>query len=157
MEGVFGLDSELDLMKKLEWEFDSLSKDHANPFVAYNFFVTSWHLLEWKFPDPEGNFIRKRIKENSPLLQVCEHLAIGAKHFSPTKKSLRAVESSGKSGFWSENFWARGFWADGVWASWLEVTLDGPAREEFGEKIKVADLANKVMEFWRGFSVEHHT
>jgi hypothetical protein len=59
MEGVFGLNSENELLKKLEWEYENLSKDYKNPFVAYNFFVTAWHLLEWKYPDPWGKKKRK--------------------------------------------------------------------------------------------------
>lgn len=157
MKGVFGLNSNEDLLKKLEWEYETLLNDIDNPFIAYNFFVTAWHLLEWTYPDPKGVEIRNRIRDINVLLQICEHIAVGAKHFVPTNKSLKSVASSDKNGFWAKDFWAPNFWAKGAWATWLEVKLEGKAAERYGSVIKVPDLAKATLIFWREFRIETYT
>ena len=147
MKGVFGLNNKTDLYKKLEWEYENLKKEPQNSFHAYNFFVTAWHLLEWKYPtDVEA---RKKISGSVPLLQVCEHLAVGAKHFAPTNPKLDSVEGSKKSSVWGDGVWAEGAWKEGVWATWLAVSLTGDAQKEFGGTIKAHEFATLVMEYWK--------
>ena len=94
---------------------------------------------------------RNKIKEKHPILQICEHIAIGAKHFKPNKKSLKSVQSTNKGGVWAEGTWAPNTWSEGVWATWLEVRLSGTAEEKYGEVIKVSELAKHVMDFWRNY------
>lgn len=149
MKGVFGLHGASDLLKKLEWEFEKLNAEPTNPYIAYNFFVTAWHLLEWKYPDPNGTSERKRIKNEQPILQICEHLAVGAKHFIPGNKELNAVLDSEKSSCWNTEAWAPNVWNWDIWASWLVVELEGEARKKYGSHIKVEELAHHVMEYWR--------
>lgn len=148
MKGVFGLNSDADLFKKLEWEYERLIADPSNAYVAYNFFVTAWHLLEWKYPDPQGA-TRNRIRDAAPLLQICEHLAVGAKHFDRLHKRHTSVSHSARSGIWAPRLWAPGTWAKGAWAEWLEISLTGDARKEFGDRINAHDLARHVMDYWR--------
>lgn len=148
MKGIFGLENPNQLFDKLKWEYDGLLEDDENPYKCYNFFVTAWHLLEWQYPGKENEPFRTKEKQNNLILQVCEHLAIGAKHFEPTRKNLKSVGSSGKGGVWAEGFWAPGFWADGTWATWLQVKLENEASFELGEVVKVRILAEKVMEYW---------
>ncbi len=50
MQGIFGLNNHHDLFRKLESEYDALVRDPNDPYSAYNFFSTAWHLLEWKYP-----------------------------------------------------------------------------------------------------------
>src|SRR6266536_6294597 len=107
MRGLFGLSNSADLFKKLECEFDQLIAEPTNAYLAYNFFVTAWHLLEWKYPDPRDNHIRNQIREQTPLLQICEHLAVGAKHFEPRSPHLKAVSASKKSSGWADGALAR--------------------------------------------------
>ncbi len=148
MKGLFGLSSSADLLKKLEWELDQLIAEPTNAYLAYNFFVTAWHFLEWKYPSPSDKQVRDNIREQ-PLIQICEHLAIGAKHFEPRDPNLKAVSASRKSNSWAEGVWAPGSWADGVWGSSLVVELTGAAQKAYGNNIKVEDLAHLVMDFWR--------
>jgi len=148
VKGVFDLSSHNDLLMKLEWEFDRLIADSSNPYLAHNFFVTAWHLLEWKYPDPNGRDIRNTIRNQIPLLQICEHLAVGAKHFELSSAKHQSVLGSKRSDVWGGS-WAEGVWGKGVWASWLVVTLNGDAQEMYGDTIKVDDLARHVMDYWR--------
>lgn len=149
MKGVFGLSTAADLMKKLEWEFEQLVAKPTDAYVAYNFFVTAWHLLEWKYPNRSESPVRNQIRKQTPLLQICEHLAVGAKHFEPRSPDLNAVSASKKSGCWADGVWAPGSWAEGTWASWLVVQLTGDAEKVYGSHIKVEDLARLVMDYWR--------
>jgi len=148
MKGIFGLENSDQLYEKLKWEYESLLNDAENSFKNYNFFVTAWHLLEWKYPGKNNASIRTKLKNENVILKVCEHLAIGAKHFEPTRTNLKSVDSSGKGGVWADGTWAPGVWADGVWATWLEVKLENDAADEFGVIIKVIDLAKVVMDYW---------
>jgi hypothetical protein len=151
MKGLFGLSNSADLFKKLEREFEQLIADPADAYVAYNFFVTAWHLLEWKHPGPSGKLIRDRIRDQTPVLQICEHLAVGAKHFEPTNPKLKAVSSSKRSNSWANGAWAPGAWTKGAWASSLSIELTGDAQKAYGSHIKVEDLAQYVMDYWRSF------
>jgi hypothetical protein len=149
MRGVFGLTGHADLFKKLEWEFERLTGEPNNAYLAYNFFVTAWHLLEWKYPDPHGTAARKQIRDQTTELQICEHLAVGAKHFEPTSSKLKSVSESKRRGPWSEGVWAEGVWSEGVWASSLEISLTGGAQQKYGDSIKAIDLARHVTDYWR--------
>lgn len=146
MKGIFDLNSHTDLFKKLEWEFDRLIADPSNAYLAYNFFVTAWHLLEWKYPDPGGKAQRDKIRDQTPLLQICEHLAVGAKHFNPTSKRHQSVSNAKRSDAWG------GAWGEAwgsSWSNWLVVELSGDAQKTYGDKIKVDALADHVMNYWR--------
>ena len=153
-EGFLDLRTHLDLFKKLEWEFKSLSANPKNSYLAYNFFVTAWHLLEWQFPDPDGKSVRKSLRDKSPILQICEHLAVGAKHFAPTSTKHQSVTGSKRrppsGGSWGDT------WGESWGEAWgrdpggqLSVTLDGEAAAHYGPSISIPDLAEKVMDYWR--------
>jgi hypothetical protein len=149
MKGILGLKNHHDLYKKLEREYERLKADPSDADVAYNFFVTAWHLLEWKHPDPKGKQIRAAIRNATPLLQVCEHLAVGAKHFTNLQAKHASVTDSRASGVWGRGFWAPGFWAKGLWAEWLEMSLSGDAEQAFGKIVKAHEFAAKVIDYWK--------
>jgi hypothetical protein len=149
MKGVFGLKSLSDLFMKLEWEYERLSSEPTNPYFAYNFFVTAWHLIEWKYPDRKDSPIRKKIRDQTPLMQICEHLAVGAKHFEPRSAHLNSVIDSAKGEAWAKGAWKPGAWKDDTWATCLYVALSGDAKKLYGNSLKVQDLAREVMEYWK--------
>lgn len=134
-----------DLFKKLEWEFNSLSEHPTSSYLAFNFFVTAWHLLEWEHPDPDGKEIRKSRRDETPLLQICEHLAVGAKHFAPSSVKHKSVSGAKRSGVWGGS-WG-GSWGR-AWGEKLVVLLDGEAAAKYGPSISVQDLAQEVMCYW---------
>ena len=146
MKSVFGLDTHLDLYKKLEWEFTNLKGNPNNPYLAYNFFVTAWHLLEWKYPDPGGKKSREGIRNQNPLLQICHHLAVGAKHFTISSPIHKSVLRAGKNSVWGRS-WGNS-WGNS-WSSHLEVELINDAQKLYGSRIAVVDLAQHVMDYWK--------
>ena len=44
--GFIDLRTHDDLFKKLGWEFNSLSENPTSSYLAFNFFVTTWHLSQ---------------------------------------------------------------------------------------------------------------
>lgn len=145
MKGVFGLITFDDLFSKLEWEYKQLASDPNNTYLAFNFFVTAWHLLEWKYPDPKGKNTRKNIRDNEPLLRICEHLAVGAKHFEPTSKKHTSVKASGVFDSWG------GSWGESWGSSWksLKVVLDSEFHGLYGKEVSVKKLADDALEYWK--------
>ncbi len=148
MKGVFGLVNGADLHRKLLWEHSSFLNRPTDPFAAYNFFVTAWHLLEWAFPGSDNASRRAALKKEHSILRVCEHLAVGAKHFEATRSTVNSVVSTRTAGVWSEGFWAPGVWAEGTWETWLEVSLQDDEAEQLGRSIKATDLATRAVDFW---------
>jgi hypothetical protein len=136
-----------DLFKKLEWEYECLTSEPTNSYYAYNFFITAWHLLEWEYPDPDGKITRENLRKGTPLLQICEHLAVGAKHFSPTNPKHQSVLGSERIGPWGGSW--RNAWGNS-WGDYLEISLEGDAATRFGPSISIRELAQHVMQFWRG-------
>lgn len=149
VRGVFDLRTPRDLLGKLESDFKRVHADPPDSFAAYDFFVTAWHLVEWKFPPATDAGGRAALLSRVPLLRVCEHLAVGARHFEPNPSRHTSVADTESTSVWGPGVWAPGVWAPGTWAGDLVVHLDGPARAALGDRIKVQDLAQMVMEAWR--------
>lgn len=75
------------LLKKLEWEYENLQANPGDAWAAFNFFVTAEHMPDWCGCVP--------CKNVEPLLQVCSHIANGAKHFNLTNPKHKSVKSIG--------------------------------------------------------------
>jgi hypothetical protein len=48
VKGAFELRTPCQLFDKLEADFKRVQSDSLDSFAAYDFFVTAWHLVEWK-------------------------------------------------------------------------------------------------------------
>ncbi len=145
MAGVFELKTARDLFEKLKLDHAALEASPLDSCRAFNFVVTAWHLREWRFRAPED---RAEVCRRHPILRVCEHLAVGAKHFEPSSSRHDSVADSGRGGAWASGVWAPGVWAEGVWAEWLSIELDGDARDRFGDSLNVLKFAALVMDAW---------
>ncbi len=149
MKGVFELRSPRQLFEKLEADYRRVQADPLDSFAAYDFFVTAWHLVEWKHPPATDAAARTALLARAPALRVCEHLAVGAKHFEPDSSRHTSVADTKSTGVWAPGVWAPGTWTPGTWAGDLVVSLDGAARTAFGDKLTVQELARVVMDAWR--------
>lgn len=148
MSGIFELKSAKDLYSKLKRDFSAFEKDQLNSDMAFNFFVIAWHLLEWAYPGDTAT--QKIVRDSSVVLQICEHLAVGAKHFSPTSKKHTSVKDSDVTGgVWAKGVWAEGVWKKGIWGEKLIVYLDGDASKQFGDSVYAIDLAKAALSFWQ--------
>ncbi len=131
-------------MAKLKYEHQKLAEEPENSYHAFNFFVTAWHMCEWYSQD---SGVRTKLRNDNPILRICEHLAIGAKHFEPKSDQHTSVIETKSTTVWSYSL--GDIWADGVWAEWLIVKLDGEARERYGSSIRADELSNHAIEFWQ--------
>jgi hypothetical protein len=148
MTGIFELTTAKDLYAKLKRDFSAFESAPLDSDIAFNFFVTAWHLLEWAYP--RDSAVQKQIRDSNIVLQICEHLAVGAKHFEPTSKKHKSVKSSDiTGGAWAKGVWAKGVWKKGIWGEKLEVFLDGDVAQHYGNRIYAIDLAKEAMAFWK--------
>ncbi|MEM9098285.1 MAG: hypothetical protein AAGC79_07145 [Pseudomonadota bacterium] len=144
MIGFSKLTSSQDLFAKQRWEHQRLETDPSNAFHGFNFFVAAWHLLEWTYPDsPER---RRQLKKENVILQVCEHLAVGAKQFEPKDERHRSVLGSHSTDAWGG---AWGISWSNVWGSRMIIKLAGEVAETFGSAIDCLELATHAFEFWK--------
>jgi hypothetical protein len=150
MRGLFDLLSVEDLCDKLEYDYRRLQENAADAFAAFDFLVTAWHLLEWKYPGNSAKKQREDICKQYPILALCEHLAVSGKHFEPTSKKLSSVKGTRRNSAWKRGAWATGAWKPGVWKDDLVVELTGEARIAFGDRLTMREIADLVMTFWRG-------
>ena len=150
MRGLFDLLSGDNLCAKLEHDYERVLSNTADVFAAFDFLVTAWHLLEWKYPGNSSKKQREDICKKYPILALCEHLAVSGKHFEPTNKKLHSVSETHRDSCWKRGVWAPGVWQRGVWKDDLVVELTGEARVAFGDKLTMKELADLVMAFWRG-------
>src|SRR5688572_29120876 len=127
--GWFGLETADDLFLKLESDYARVIDEPFNAFRAYDFVVTAWHLLEWW---ERGAKQRRAIRDVSPLLQLCEHLAVGAKHFAATGAQHQSVKGTDVEGPWAAGVWAKGSWAPGFWDERVVVYLEPAAAAALG-------------------------
>ena len=80
-EGSFELQTAKDLLRKLHHDSDRLKKSPVDSHVAFDFFVTAYHMLEWQYPNGRGR-TQTYLKN---WFQVCRHLANGAKYFQAVR------------------------------------------------------------------------
>jgi len=154
MKGAFTLQTPHDLCAKLESDYEALMQDRNNPYLAYNFFVTAEHMLDWVYPGYANKNKRQSERDSEVLLQVCSHLATGAKHFVAEAKhhnsvsnSVRKRQSNPLAGPLGGPLVLRG----GI--SGLCINLDGDAKEVFGSSVHVLRLAKLVLDYWKGHKV----
>ena len=103
MKGIFALRSADDLFAKLEADAERVRANPLDSHSAFDFCVTAWHLVEWRFPgDVEA---QSQVCLRHPVLRICEHLAVGAKHFEPQNPKLTSVAETGKVGAWADGAW----------------------------------------------------
>jgi hypothetical protein len=137
-----------DLRDKLHREFERLKAEPLSFDHAFNFFVTAEHMLDWVYPGNQNRQGRTDAKNNSVLLQICSHLASGAKHFEVQDRRHNSISSTEPGmGCSIEDYFEPGYFAPGYFGS-LQVRLQGNAANELGQGIEVIELAEKVIEYW---------
>ena len=144
MRGFFLLRTANDLLQKLERDFKKLKQHPLDVDLAFNFFVTAEHILDWKYPGRANKSNREKLRNAEVRLQVTSHLASGAKHFDVEAKHHTSVKDTGRVGYWPEGYWPRGYWPES-----LIVYLDGNAASLLSSQISVLDLASDVLQFWQ--------
>ena len=149
MKGFFDLRSPENLREKLRRDLARLQDEPMSVDAAFNFFVTAEHMLDWAYPIQEPK--RKSERQASVLLQICSHLANGAKHFELSAKHHKSVASTDTQ---SSGYDHAGYLGDFSATSYqgiretLVVSLKDEAAALYGSTVEVVVLARMVMEFW---------
>lgn len=138
MKGIFGIDSAPALLSKLKADHSRVAADPLDAYAAYDFVVTAWHLLEWALPGDANLEARTALCTRFALLRVCEHLAVGAKHFEPNAKRHASVA---RTSIIAKP--VRGTWEPES----LVIYLDIPYAQ-YGTILGIRTLANLMLAFW---------
>lgn len=142
-KGFATLQTAGDLLRKAQHDYERLRSAPDDVYAAFDFFVSAYHILDWLHPNDRTG--REDDERRSLLLQVCSHIANGAKHFQATAKKHTSVADvySEEGAFQRDCFQADAFQVGG-----LVVELDGQAAQAFGTRLEVIDLARRVLEHW---------
>ena len=76
--GLWGLTAVEQLLPKLRDDLKRMETEPQNPFPAYDFFVTAYHMYEWA---GKGDKSIKKQLEREPLVRLAGEIATRAKHF----------------------------------------------------------------------------
>lgn len=91
LTGFFELRTADDPFAKLKRDSVRIQNNPLDVDAAFDFSVTTHHMLDWAYPGRGNSQKRKEIERDSRLLQVTSHLANGAKHFEATASRHKAV------------------------------------------------------------------
>lgn len=158
MKGIFSLKNPADLFRKLEHDFNLIQERPDDPYVAFNFFVTAEHMLDWQYSGYSNKNLREELRNSEMILQICSHLASGAKHFTVQAKQHKSVSETAKRAVYSGGALHKGSFCIGAipkysipgkWSDELFVELSGEASVTFDKAISVVVLAEQILEFWR--------
>jgi len=78
-KGIFALRTAMDLFGKLERDLQRVKDNPADSYAAFDFFVTAYHLKEWKLG--KKPFKTELLQPDKSTWAVCSQLANGSKHF----------------------------------------------------------------------------
>jgi hypothetical protein len=148
MPGIFQLRTPSDLREKLRRDLAKLKAEPLDADAAFNFFVTAEHMLDWVYPGKAGKDKRTEVRRSSALLQVCSHLANGAKHFEAKAQHHDSVSSTQTVERSISIVNIVSITAPFVSRPRLLLTLKGTAAAELGDVIGAIELAERVMEYW---------
>lgn len=145
MKGLFQLRGSRDLLAKLRHDFERLSKAPADAYIAFDFFVTAEHMLDWIYPGAAGRGCRTNERNAEVVLQVVSHLANGAKHMILEDTRHTSVQHTDVAGAaYGEGVYG----ADSYGGCSLVIRLDGVAADVLGTAVTPLDLARRVVEYW---------
>lgn len=150
MDGVFELNDYHDLMAKLERDYEALSANPRSSDLAFNFFVTAWHLLDWLYPGRGNRQKRQGICDGSNLLRICEKIAVGAKHYTVENHKVAKVGRTYRDRELSRRLLADGLPHLAIMTDRLMIDLDPDSAAEFGRgSIPASGLAAMVVDYWK--------
>ena len=140
--GFFELQTAMDLLRKLEWDYTQLQQDSENVYLAYNFFVTAENMPEWV----KDKAFKHRIQQQKLILTLVNELATGGKHMTSGKKKP-AIDSATRDRYVAEGYVKRGYFKEP-----LVVRLSPEQAAKRGQDtIDVLTLAGEVLAHWQQY------
>ena len=143
---MFQLQTVGDLLAKLRHDHQRLQQAPNDAYVAFDFFVTAEHMLDWLYPGSSGRNQRSAGRNSQLILQVVPHLATGEKHMVPEDSRHTSVQHAdvAPSTYGHAQYGTARYGADH-----LILNLDGAAASQLGLSITLLDLAARVLEYWQ--------
>lgn len=145
-KGFISLKTVSDYWNKVLFDYNLLKQNPLNVYLAFNFFVTSYHLVDWVFEGKTSKGCSERkLFEESSLVRINYHICNGAKHFEPKKNnknnSVKEIEDTGyaDNDYCSEKYFEND----------ILIYLEEEFVSEFGNSIEIIDLADKIVSFWK--------
>jgi hypothetical protein len=159
-DGIFGLTDPRDLLDKLTYDLKRLKADEGQQamlYTAYDFFVTAYSLVDWEKEQPHMTPAQKDALYAPMIIKICSDIANGSKHFRRDKQSGRRDKQpkttvkthSASPVFDSVVFDSNDF--DAAWSAWVELSLSEAQAVGVPECCPVVELAEKALEYWRGY------
>lgn len=149
-KGLFELKTPRDLLNKLRRDYQRMQQSPDDQDMAFNFFVTAEHMVDWMYPHDRAE--QKRTRRGDIYLEICSHIANGSKHFEATDKRHEAVKDAvvrRTRGAWPGAFWPNQCWPNEPARRELVIVLKGSAQTKLGKaSMGVLELAQKVLEIW---------
>lgn len=145
--GLAELKAPSDLLKKLEHDFERLQEHNNDQYVAFDFFVTAEHIVDWIHPTDKSS--RTSLRSSTPLLKIVSHLANGVKHFEATASHHQSVDNVEK-----DRYVEAGYVEDGYFEEPIIVSLTPQEAAAFGTaQIRIDDLAKQVLQYWKSQNI----
>lgn len=145
MSGLFQLRNASDLLAKLKHDYRRLEEAPDDAYIAFDFFVTAEHMLDWLYPGRANRTQRNSERNSNLILQVVSHLANGAKHMileDPRHGSIQHADIAFTP-------YGEGAYGAGTFGGIsLVVTLEGDAAAAFGHQTTPLKLANRALKYW---------
>jgi hypothetical protein len=120
-------------------------------YACYDFVMTAHHLADWH---KEGNLkAASEFRRKYAVLRVCEHLAIGGKHFYVADNNVKdKIRGTHAMHFTSVGFQdsANVGMSEGCVGLEFYMDLDGTEGAELGVRIGARQLAKMVIDLWAG-------
>ena len=151
MDGFFPIKTAKDLRDKLRRDLEKIRADRHNADLYFNFFVTAEALSDYVVPGRAHKKAREALRSSSKLLEVCSHLASGAKHLKVEAGHHRSVVVMKfmRSRFIREM--PPGYVDLDMFPPYLGMVLGGEAALVLGDEHAMEGFAHRVNEFWQKY------
>ncbi len=134
--------------------FEKLTRDLArlegwpnDADMAFNFFITAEHIVDWLYPGP-ANLQKREDLHKDPLLGVVWELASGAKHFDLMAGHTNSATTASGHAPRLRSPISPDPYQPGRDARPLTVELTGQAEQKYGPRLSALDVARIVHAYW---------
>lgn len=142
-KGFVELSTINDYCGKLKYDYNQFKLDGDNVYIAFNFFLTAYHLIDWLFEGKYNDKDRERINKE-PIIRICSNIANGIKHFETDKKRHNSIKEIEREKCVEDGYVEQGYFDEPIM-----IRLDDTLERQFGKEIPIIELADRVMDFWR--------
>lgn len=142
-DGFAELRTSNDLIVKLSHDLVRLKSSPNNQYIAFDFFITAEHIIDWIHPSDKA--AREALRNSSELLRITSHIANGAKHFEAKAKHHQSVTDIKKVRYAEVDYAEDGYFEDPI-----IIHLTTNEAVTMGQSvIEVTELAQKVYDYWK--------